>query len=420
MRANAAGEALSPWERAEMRAVPRGLRARPGVHAAMLLAALAGLASACAADEGGAAVAIDTTNYILGTQTFSPAYQLTDEAPLIETAGAILDMGSNLIKFRLSRDYFGGRNNAREETLGVDSLVQLVRDEPTHRRVLEMPFAYYILWAYTFHGGWWADGFDADEQEREYREIYDLARHLLTAYAGTGKRFYLGHWEGDWHLRQGYDAGDDSVVKPEAVQGMIDWLNTRQRAIDDAKRDTPHEGVEVYGYCEVNLVRMALDGRPCVTNSVLPHTNVDFVSYSSYDSGVDLGPALDCIAAKLAPKEGLPGKRVFIGEYGKPSLGSSPEEQDAHARAVIRSALQWGCPFVLYWELYNNEVDDQGRQRGFWMIDDQGVRQPVYETHRRYYEWARAFVADAVARTGEAPSEDALRAAALAECFAPE
>jgi len=34
------------------------------------------------------------------------------------------------------------------------------------------------------------------------------------------------------------------------------------------------------------------------------------------------------------------------------------------------------------------------------MIDDQGVKQPIYETHRRFYEWARRFVADESARTG--------------------
>ena len=47
------------------------------------------------------------------------------------------------------------------------------------------------------------------------------------------------------------------------------------------------------------------------------------------------------------------------------------------------------------------------------MIDDKGVKQPVYETHRLYYEWARQFVADAVKQTGVPPAEDVFRKAAV-------
>ncbi len=50
---------------------------------------------------------------------------------------------------------------------------------------------------------------------------------------------------------------------------------------------------------------------------------------------------------------------------------------DLLARHVMRAGLKWGCPFVLYWEMYNNEVTPDGRQRGFWLIDDHGIKQPV-------------------------------------------
>lgn len=71
----------------------------------------------------------------------------------------------------------------------------------------------------------------------------------------------------------------DRNVTLRAIQGMIDCLRVRQRALDDAKRATPHEGVEVYHYSEVNLVcQVAMEGRKSVTNSVLPQVNVDYVS----------------------------------------------------------------------------------------------------------------------------------------------
>jgi hypothetical protein len=43
--------------------------------------------------------------------------------------------------------------------------------------------------------------------------------------------------------------------------------------------------------------------------------------------------------------------------------------------------------------MYNNEVKD-GRQRGFWLIDDQGREQPVYFTLQQYYRRARSWVTD--------------------------
>jgi hypothetical protein len=346
---------------------------------------------------------VERFNYVLGTQTIGAAYQFTNETRLVETAQAILDMGSNALKFSLGKTYYGERGNIPAADPEIRSLTDLAR-EPSHKRVLDMPFAYYVLWVYPFTPGWWDKGFAAADQQKEYQEVHDFACHLLKTYSGSGKTFFLGHWEGDWHLRQGYDTSTDESVTPAAIQGMIDWLNVRQRAVDHAKRDTPHDGVEVYSYCEVNLVRLAMQGRRSVTNDVLPKTNVDYVSYSSYDSGIDLKPALDYIESKLPPKPGLNGKRVFLGEYGFPTIHNTPAQQDERSRQVMCAGLEWGCPFVLYWELFNNEVDKDGKQRGFWLIDDQGVKQPVYLTHQRYYERARRYVADFRQREGRLPT----------------
>jgi len=317
---------------------------------------------------------LDTFNYVLGTQTFSPAYQFTSEPKLIETARAILAMGSHTIKFRLER-------------IG-----------PDEQQVFDMPFAHYLVWVGTF-----------GKQEQEHGELYEIACHLLKTYNGTGKTFYLGHWEGDWLLRGTDNTKDEDKITPAKIQGMIDWLNTRQRAVDDAKRDTPHRGVEVYHYTEVNLVKLAMAGKKTVTHDVLPKTTVDFVSYSSYDtqrSPEELRAALDFIESKLPPKPGIAGKRVFIGEYGFPACQYSPAEQDRLSRQVMRVGLEWGCPFVLYWEMYNNEIDKAGRQRGFWLIDDKGVKQPIYHTHRRFYERARQFVAEFRVKNGSTPTSE--------------
>lgn len=390
--------------------------------AGMLLLMPAGTRGAAESPGAGssAPAPMDGFNYVIGTQTFSPAYHFTRQPSLLETAEAIRDMGATVIKFEGSPRYKRRYGVATDQLLAIRSLTELAREEPAHRKVLDMPFAYYVLWAHTFslHGDTsWRNGFPKEAQDREYREMYDFVAYLLKTYSGSGKTFYLGHWEGDGWLRGSARVADDVRVTPEAVQGMVDWLNTRQRAVDDAKRDTPHQNVQVWHYTEVNHVKVAMQGHKAVVNEVLPKTTVDYVSYSSYDTARDpqeLAAALDFIESKLPAKAGVPGKRVWLGEYGFPSIKYSPSEQDALSRRVMRVGLQWGCPFVLYWEMYNNEVDDQGKQRGFWLINDKGVKQPIYHTHQDFYAWARRYVAATCKNEGRAPTSDAFRKAAVA------
>lgn len=361
---------------------------------------------------------IDTFNYILGTQTIGVKYQFTQATRLVETAQRILAMGSNHLKINMSNRYCGVDYSLPKHN-NIQSLTDLAQQEPSFRKVLDMPFAYYHIWAYCFSPGWWSDGLSEDERDKEYSELYAFASYLLRTYDRSGKTFFIGHWEGDWHLRPGYDQTKDPT--PQAIQGMIDWLNTRQKAIDDAKRDTPATGVTLYHYTEANLVQIGMQGRPCLVTNVLPHTSVDYVSYSSYDTTLphkgdvsdSLSRALDFIEARLPHKPGMAGKRVFIGEYGFPlESGTTPEIQSQHSQDVCRAALAWGCPFVLYWEMYCNEIKDTGH-RGFWLIDDKDVKQPFYLWLETYYQQSREFVQDFERQHGRVPTHDEFTAKAL-------
>ena len=221
--------------------------------------------------------------------------------------------------------------------------------------MLGVPFAYYLVWAYPISTS--ANRFQPASLPDEYKEMYALTRTLLQTYAGTGKRFYLGNWEGNWHLTH---VDPNYVPTDQEVQNMIAWVDIRQKAVDDAKRETPHSGVQVYYNLQANL------------------------------------PA----------KPGIPGKRVFIGEYGFPVHGITPEEQDVRTRQVMRARLKWGCPFVLYWEMYNNEVGENGAQNGFWLIDDHETKQPVYFTHQRFYRQAQEYLASFYKNHGRPPAPE--------------
>jgi len=362
---------------------------------------------------------VENYNYILGTQTFGITYKFTDETGLVETARAIHDMGSNIIKFRLEDGYYGSYYGGVAKRDDVDSLTTLARNEPSHKAVFDMPFVYYHLWVYPFTGGGWQDGFSKEEADGEYKEIYEFVRYLLTEYNGTGKTFYLGHWEGDWYLHPDFDGSKDP--SDELCKNMADWLSIRQRAVDDAKRDTEYDGVEVYHYTEVCLVQKAMSGGKAIASVILPDLDVDYVSWSSHEAlgwsarnSFEQGDALrerlfdilDYIESRLKPKEGIDGKRVYIGEYGfAENFVKSADRQEKMSRQVARYFVEWGCPFVLFWEMYCNEFRN-GKHNGWWLIDNQGDKQPLYYTHEKYYRLAKQYVAEFKKKHGRVPTPD--------------
>ncbi len=380
---------------------------RAGTRTAILGIALAWVLSAQGAQRFHPDV--EAFNLRVGTQTFAGKYQFTTNSLLVETALAIQEMGSDILKFYLGRDL--RRQYGIALPPGIDNLTALVRDEPSCRRVLDLPFRQILVWAYCFSPGgdaYWADGMSALERQREYAEFRAFASHLLTTYNGSGKSFYLGHWEGDWYLLPGYATTNNP--SPTAIQGMRDWLNTRQQAVDDARRNTPHTNVNLYAYAEVNRVRDAMlngpDSNQRLVNQVLPAvTNLDFVSWSAYDGqnldAPELHRTLDYIESQLTTNKtaSIPGRRVFIGEYGWGG-GYSTTEQEPRTRDFIRNALDWGVRFVLFWQMYNNEPG-----RSYCLIDPNGQPTPCYHLHSRFLNQARSQVAGFHQAKGRLPDQ---------------
>lgn len=351
---------------------------------------------------------VDRYNLAVGVQTIGSQYQFTDKTRLMETAEIIRDMGSNMIKFRMDRR-FSENNYAGPDPIHPKSLKDLASRDPSIRTVFEMPFYYYFLWVNEgFCGTDWldADGYTEADAKAEYREMYDLVCYLLQTYNRSGKAFYLGNWEGDWKILGGFDRTKDP--DPESEKAMVKWLNNRQKAVDDAKRDTPHSDVDVFHYLEVNLVEKGIRGRPCLTTDVLPYTSVDYVSYSAYEVGFDhnlsdaIDRVLDFIEKKLPPKDGLEEKRVFIGEFGYKGAGMGAEAQKERSVEFIQGALHWGCPYVLYWQLYDNEIDN-GKYKGYWLIDNHGEKWPVYHVFSDFFSRAKAFVEEYADANSELP-----------------
>lgn len=377
-------------------------------------------------------------NYAIGTQTVGAKYKFTNETNLLETARQIEEMGSNLLKFSMHPRYCT-ENYDLPKNDNIKSLTDLAMMDPSMNKVLNMDFSYYHIWVYGFSQyspepeGQKNDttqikfigGYPDRYEKALYQELYDFTKYLLVTFEGSGKIFYLGHWEGDWHLRWDYDRtkpADSSTLK-----GMIKWEKIRQKAIDDAKADHQTRGIEVYNYIEVNLVKKSIEEPHAVTvtNSIISEVNPDYVSYSSYDAtnpyksekelNSKLKEALDYIEAKLEPKASLPkGKRVWIGEYGNPSIKFNDEDQDLRSKWTIKAGLEWGSPFILYWEMYNNEVNQNTKKHvGYWLINNEGEKQKIWHTHNAFYKDARSYLTYYYKQNNAIPDFDEFRKAAV-------
>ncbi len=352
--------------------------------------------------------AVDAYNVRVSTETFAGLYKFTTDTLLVETAQAITNFGSDTIKFYM------GHNTANQSgvtlTANITNLMTLARDEPSYRRVLDMPFRHIIMWEYPFSNpdAPFQDGnYTATEQANDYREMYDLTHYLLTNYNNSGKTFYLGHWEGDGYLSVNNWTTNPS---PAVVTNMILWENNRQKAVDDAKAATSRTNVSVYYYAEANRVRDAMLNGPTnnvrLINAVVPYlTNLDYLSYSSYDaqdlSATDLYATLNYMQARLSTNKAsvIPGERIWIGEYGHG--GNSTDSQEPFNRAYIQRLLNWapaGPRFILYWEMYDNEAG-----KNFCLIDSNNVKTASWYLHQRFHNQAQLLVAQFKEKNGRLP-----------------
>ena len=355
----------------------------------------------------------------VGTQSIGVRYQFTEQSALVESAEAIASLGSDTLKIACTPKYADDYRMTRDPK--IDSLLKLIERKPAFQEVMDMPFRNIMLWVYPFSDSKsaFAKGeVDPREVDAIYNEIYEFTVYLLKRYSGSGKSFFLGNWEGDWHLLlEKYNYQLDP--SPKAIAGAIDWFRLREKAIADARSATPHHDVHVYYYIELNHVGKSMDAdRPTIVNRVLPYIETDYVSWSSYDVtkpaaklGGEAGrqrvlQALDYIESHL-PESNISGKRVFIGEYGfELSNFESPEKQMRLTASIMKWSLEWGCPFVLYWELYCNEIEPStGAHRGYWMIDNGGQQQPVWHLHNALLKQGDAFIKNYKAEHGSFPSQ---------------
>jgi hypothetical protein len=368
---------------------------------------------------------VEAYPHIPGSQQFGTQYSFGESGIRgLDYVHAILRQGSRVAKFRLSNRY--DNIDGFTSDPNIDSLIELVRDQPEIKQILDMPLTDYLFWVSSFSVPDWSNNLDATglipaKRDLIYDEVYDLCVYLLETYSGTGKTFYIGNWEGDWKFA-GPNDGDTTQVPANRIQGMIDWANIRQQAVDDAKADATYSDVNLWYYLEANRMDWTRDGLPCVVNSVLPAMpKLDLLSFSSYslhktggltESLESMHSDLDILQAAIDAKTGssISGSRLIIGEYGYiySSANFSDLEEFAWEHLLaLRNFLSWQggtLRFILQWQFFNQEEVSPGVSKEMCQIDNQNSVLPLYNLHENFYRRMREWVGDYYTANGTLPT----------------
>ena len=265
-------------------------------------------------------------------------YNFTEADYLNEGADALHELGCAIIKV-----WFTGNPQAKypfnSHWPEIKSLVDLAQTD-YYKNLFDQPIGTFILETY------------APGREEHYY-LAGMSRSRLSrkkTTSATSPRIYCKLIKAPAKRsssRIGKGTGPSAAVpgndpKPQAVQGMIDWLNARQAGVEEARRQNKVDAVRVLHAAEVNHVARAMKNEGItVTNDVLPHTKCDLYSYSAYDVPTHEPDKFKAALDYLAKKS--PGdNNVYVGEYGAPENDvGGPQEQDKRIRSATQTALDW-------------------------------------------------------------------------------
>jgi hypothetical protein len=321
----------------------------------------------------------------VGVTHAAGSYHLTDQPFLDEGADVIEGLGARVLKVYLTLDDNGPVTKSypfNMEWPACRSLAELADSAP-FRRLFARPFSTFILTTYRpgKPAQYWHQSLTPEDEADEARAIEELSRYFLTTYRDRVVTFVIQHWEGDWSVRGSYDAKADP--SPAEFERMTRWLQARQRGVDRARAAVADSKARVLHAVEVNLVLPTLrDHRPGVIDQVVPRVAPDLVSYSAWEAQDDpatLRRALDFMAARTPDKPPFGDRNVYIGEFGKPENDFPPDRVRQVIATALDTGLDWGCPYVVYWQLYCNEprrrpAREASDVRGFWLIRPDGSK----------------------------------------------
>ena len=206
-----------------------------------------------------------------------------------------------------------------------------------------------------------------------------FTRYLREQYAGTGKTFILGFWEGDNALM----VGDAAVA----------WCRARHEGIG-LGREGGTSDVRVLEMIECNHDGISLvppdklfTQEVSMANALFPRTSADLYSFSSWEDippapRRSLGSAQDYLASQAPDSDIFGARNIMLGECGVNDSFHAGQAYVDVARQVLGEARAWGTPYVVWWLL-------SGRECG--LVDAKwygGRKAPLFHTFWSAYHGA--------------------------------
>ena len=332
----------------------------------------------------------------VGATHVAGKYHFTDKPFLIEGAHKLIELGTRLGKFWFMPGGTAHDYPFRSSWPRTANFVELAKTD-YFAQLFALPFATFILEAQSpLENDWKSDQPPRfyDEITREFRE---LTAHLYKSFRDRDVTFILQHWEGDWLLRGRGGAKWDPPPDnwPRLCERMARWLGARQAGVSAARADFAKENSEalqgkpkcrVAHAAEVNRVVDAWKNIPTMTTKVLPHVELDLVSYSYYDSmssPITLWKAVETIRQHARTGALYGQQAVFLGEIGIPE-NEQPNRLRERWDEFLGVALAMNIPYVVHWELYCNEINPRLKPapkppvknnsdvRGFFLVKPDG------------------------------------------------
>ncbi len=316
---------------------------------------------------------------------------------LLDGTELIKDLGFGGVKYFMSDKY--ASQDYTFDTWGAapTTLKELAQKSQFATAFGDSTLKHYLLNCFTFvndgTSDLWRFGFQDQTSflQDEYDEIKELAEHLITTYANTGKTFVIQNWEGDWALMGTFVAADHAFTTKKETDYMVAWLQTRQQAVEDARRNLGQTGVTVKCAVEVNRIvdAMTSPNMRRVLHDVLPRLSPDLVSWSAYDGIYNLGDTAGegtfytseaRLISKLQTKlnagvnflQDLTDAEVYFGEWGVAENDLPVGYSDGNViEAVYDVATDLELPYDTYWQVFDNEGTPPSNS-GYWLYDDNG------------------------------------------------
>jgi len=259
-------------------------------------------------------------------------YRMTNDDYLYEGAKKTMDMGITSFKI-----YLGTKSDKTYFTSFKHTNLHKIVQQANYRRIFEMGFRTIVIISHYKTASYWKRLSDEErnkEMARERKELTMMAKEL-GKYPDV--EFIISNWEGDCII--------NVDRTPVMFSRMVQWINNRQDAIDNAKCPNVSHAIEV------NFVKQSLYGHASVTTEVLPHTRTDYVSYSCYDAQNE--QEFEACVRLIQSHAGC--RPLYIGEFGTPVNVRTTQQSWDYLNGIVnvmeRHSIGLGC----YWQLYDNE-----------------------------------------------------------------